>query len=157
MFTCESPSQAFVLLAHTIDGKDDRLRRLRYIGYDRACDLAPFITKMAQHGSKVAGTFVEELLFFVDRFHVKGHTEPCCQPTGDSAKYHPDLPQFAPIKKANTECAEQAFKWLAKFKNMMRYMSRDRFNFFFNVIIEERNIHRQQQIAKKSKRSHQHT
>ncbi len=30
--------------------------------------------------------------------------------------YHPDLPQFSEIHGCNTECAEQAFRWLNKFK-----------------------------------------
>ena len=69
--------------------------------------------------------------FLVDRFHV-GHTEPCCKPPSvddpEKGRYHPSNKDFVDIKDANTECAEQSFKWLNKYKNIVRNMKQHRFN-----------------------------
>ena len=53
----------------------------------------------------------------VDRFHVEAipnhavsHTDP------SRGIYHPLNNDFDVIKDANTECAEQSFKWLNKYK-----------------------------------------
>ncbi len=34
--------------------------------------------------------------------------------------YHPKLPAFSVVHGVNTECAEQAIKWLGKFKFLAR-------------------------------------
>ncbi len=79
------------------------------------------------------------MAFLVDRLHIKGHSEACCQSAGDAERYHPDLPKFAEIKTANRECAEQAFAWLGKVKNSLNNMAMGRFNFMLFTIVEERN------------------
>jgi len=33
-----------------------------------------------------------------------------------NCKYHPDLDTFKEVHKTNTECAEQAFNWLGRYK-----------------------------------------
>ena len=54
MFTCESPTQVFLFLLRTFVTNTDSVSRLRYLGYDRACDLEPFLQNQAKRGS--AGT-----------------------------------------------------------------------------------------------------
>ena len=78
--------------------------------------------------------------FMVDLFHCNKHTEPTCMPP-DNPKciYHPSLPAFSEIHGVNTECAEQAFKWLGRFKHITRRMTRQRFCFFIWKMIELHN------------------
>ena len=86
----------------------------------------------------------------MDRFHVEGHTEPCCLPPSDTDPsrgiYHPLNNDFDAIKDANTECAEQSFKWLNKYKLIVRNMNQYRFNFFLHTMINLHNEHRVQQL-----------
>ena len=49
-------------------------------------------------------------------------------------KYHPLNSEFAVIKDANTECAEQSFKWL---------------NYFLRAMVNLHNTYREQQLAGK--------
>ena len=76
-------------------------------------------------------SLLKNIKFLVDRFHVVGHTERCCQPPTihDPGKgcYHPLNESFAEIRDANTECAEQCFKWLNKYKTIVRNMKQHRF------------------------------
>jgi len=83
---------------------------LKYCGYDRACDLHPFIEGMSKKGGVGAKIIDEHVKFLVDKFHCIKHTEPCCMPL-DNPKcvYHPDLESFKDIHGTNTECAEQTF------------------------------------------------
>jgi hypothetical protein len=43
MFTCESPTQAYIFIYNTFGRSLQDLQRLRYLGYDRSCDLHPFL------------------------------------------------------------------------------------------------------------------
>ena len=45
MFTCESPTQVYLFLIMTFARGQD-IQRLRYLGYDRACDLHPFLQNL---------------------------------------------------------------------------------------------------------------
>lgn len=60
---------------------------------------------------------LSKLNYLADRFHVRGHTGEQCDIPKTLSKYHPDLPIFTEINIANTECAEQTFSWLKKYKN----------------------------------------
>ena len=73
----------------------------------------------------------------VDRFHVSKHTEKCCIPVANNplCKYNPDLPEFKEVSGVNTECAEQAFRWLNGLKYSVRQI---RYNFFLHELI---NVH----------------
>ena len=114
MYTCESPTQVYLLLILTLArGRD--IGRLKYLGYDRACDLHPFICKLAKKGAYFAKWLPRYVTFLVDSFHVRKHTEACCMPPDNPrCQYHPSLPKFAEIHGTNTECAEQSFRWLNK-------------------------------------------
>lgn len=113
MYTCESPTQAYVFLWLTFEKCLEDLQMLKYCGYDRACDLHPFIEGMSKKGGVGAKIIDEDVKFLVDKFHCIKHTEPCCMPL-DNPKcvYHPDLESFKDIHGTNTEYAEQAFNWL---------------------------------------------
>ena len=130
MYTHESMTQMYIFLLSTFArGKD--ICELQYLGYDRACGLHPFLVNLDKKNIKLASFLLKNLKFLVDRFHVKGHTTTSCvSPEDPECKYHPDLPQFAEVSKANTDCAEQAFRWLNKLKFSLRQMSRYKFNFF---------------------------
>jgi hypothetical protein len=72
MFTCESPTQVYLFLIMTFARGQD-IQRLRYLGYDRACDLHPFLVKLEKKGAFFAKWLNENVTFFVDNFHVAKH------------------------------------------------------------------------------------
>ena len=131
MFTCESPTQTYVFIAFTFaHGRD--ISRLKFVAY---IELVTFIhlCNLEKKGAYLAGYILKHVRFFVDRFHVRKHTEACCKPPSadnHSFLYHPDHPDFMDVASANTECAEQSYKWLNKYKTILRNMKQHRFNFF---------------------------
>ena len=146
MFTCESPTQCFVFVYTTFGHSLEDLTRFKYLGYDRTCDLHPFLKNLTKKGSMGAKILLENVKFMVDLWHCNKHKEPTCMPP-DNPKciYHPHLPEFSEIHGVNSECAEQAFKWLGKFKFMTRRMTRQRFCFFLWKMVELHN----QRISRK--------
>ncbi len=151
MFTCESPTQMYLFLVFTFArGRD--FDRLRYVAYDRACDLHPFLKNLEKKGAYFARHLLRNVKFLVDIWHVDKHSEPCCQPPGPlnpNCKYHPQHPDFHEISGCNTECAEQAFKWLNSYKKILKRMKRHRFNFFMYLMIDLHNQHRERQLRSK--------
>ncbi len=151
MFTCESPTQMFLFLVFTFArGRD--IDRLRYVAYDRACDLHPFLLNQERKGAYFAKYLLRHVKFLVDIWHVQKHTEPCClppSPENPDSKYHPEHPDFKDIIGSNTECAEQAFKWLNTYKSIVKRMKRFRFNFFMYIMIDLHNVHRVKQLKAK--------
>ena len=81
-------------------------------------EFALFLCNLEKKGAYLANFLLKHMKFLVDRFHVEGHTEPCCKlPSIDDpekGRYHPSNKEFAEIKDANTECAEQSFKCTVK-------------------------------------------
>ena len=69
MYTCESPTQAYVFLWLTFGKCLEDLQMLKYCGYDRACDLHPFIEGMSKKGGVGAKIIDEDVKFIVDKFH----------------------------------------------------------------------------------------
>lgn len=136
MLSHESSSQLFTQLLRLSCDSDVNLK---YLGYDRACDFEPFLKNLAKKGNSGAAQLLTKMQFLVDRFHIKGHTTAKCDINNDVCEYHPDLAKFSEISTANTECAEQAFSWLGRFKHTMKYMTHYRFKFFLDTIIEARN------------------
>ena len=53
MFTCESPTQMYVFLVFTF-GHGRYIDRLRYVAYDRSCDLHPFLCNLERKGTYFA-------------------------------------------------------------------------------------------------------
>ena len=111
MFTCESPTHMYIFLVFTF-GHSIHMDGLKYVAYDRSCDLHPFLGNLDRKGTYFAGMLLKNVKFLVDRFHVGKHTEDCCKPPSSdnpNCHYHPD---FQAVKTSNTECAEQ---WLNKY------------------------------------------
>ena len=140
MYTCESPTQAYVFIFSTFGRSLEDLGRLKYLGYDRSCDLHPFLVNLKKKGSVGAGILLDNIKFMVDLWHCNKHKELTCMPPDNPlCVYHPSLPSFAKVHGVNTECAEQAFKWLGRFKLITRRMTRSRYCFFLWVVIEFHN------------------
>ena len=140
MYTCESMTQMYLFILGTFGhGKD--IQHLKYLGYDRACGLEPFLQNLAKKGISLSKYLLKNTKFLVDRFDVKGHTERCCLSPVDNpeCRYHPDLAEFSDISEVNTECAEQAFRWLNKLRFSLRQMSRYKFNFFLYEMVNMHN------------------
>ena len=136
MLTCESPSQLFVQLLRL---KCETNAHIKYFGYDRACEFRPFLANLRKKGNEGAKMLLEETLYLVDRFHIKGHISPKCDMNNPQCSFHPDLPKFAPISGVNTECGEQCFSWLGKFKHSSKYMTHYKFKYFFHSVVAAKN------------------
>ena len=80
MFTSESYSQVFLFILRTFCGNLEHFNSLRYLGYDRACGLVPFLKDQAQNGSAGAKVLLDNVQYLVDIFHVSKHTEEVCMP-----------------------------------------------------------------------------
>ena len=80
MFTCESLTQVFLFLLRTFVRDAASVLRLRYLGYDRACDLKPFLVNQAKKSSAGAILLLDRVKFLVDKFHCEKHTGPTCMP-----------------------------------------------------------------------------
>ena len=135
MYTCESSSQLFVQLLKVMDEEGSNVK---FVGYDRACEFAPFLRNLKKKGN-VGAEKLLEAEYLVDKFHIKGHTTSSCNPYHPECEFHPSLPKFSEISTVNTECAEQCFSWLKRFKNIVKYMTASRFRFFLHVVIDAHN------------------
>ena len=95
MYTCESPTQAYIFIYTTFGRSLCDLERLKYLGYDRSCDLHPFLRNLQKKGSLGAKILLDHVKFMVDLWHCNKHKEPTCMPL-DNPKcvYHPHLPIF---------------------------------------------------------------
>ena len=122
MFTCESVTQAYVFIFTTFGRSLEDLDRLKYLGYNRTCDLHPFLKKLKKRGSIGAKILLGNVKFMVNLWHCNKHREATCiPPDNPKCKYHPKLEKFSEVHGVNTECAEQASKWLGKFKLVTRW------------------------------------
>ena len=72
--------------------------------------------------------------YIVDRFHIKGHVNPKCDIESRDCEFHPDLPKFSVIASGHTECAETCFSFLRRFGHMMKYMGKNKYLFFLQII-----------------------
>ena len=110
MFTSESFTQVFLFILRTFSRDVGDITRLKYLGYDRACGLVPYLRNQAKNGSSGAILLLEHVNFLVDIFHVSKHMEAVCMPPDNpKCEFHPHLPKFSTIKGVNTESCEQGF------------------------------------------------
>ena len=148
MYTCESPTQAYI---STFGRSFHDLSRIIYLGYDRTCDLHPFLKNIHRKGSTGAKILLDNVKFMVDLWHCNKHKELTCMPPDNPACiYHPKLPNFSEVDGVNTECAKQAFKWLGRYKHLTRRMTKSRFSFFVWKVIDIHNkrVERELQLKK---------
>lgn len=129
MFTAESQSQVALLLFETFH---DRWEHSKFVGYDRSCDLEPFLSRLARKGNALAQASVANTKFVVDRFHIRGHTEKCCAGPNDAGGqvgfFHPS--RHPELTNVNTEVCEQQFSQLNRFKTSTKFMSMAKRDFF---------------------------
>jgi len=132
MLTCESQTQVFLFLLRTFTKNIECFQRLKYVGYDRACGLVPFLRNQCKNGSAGAKLLLDNVKFLVDIFHVSKHTEEACMPLDNpNCFYHPLLPKFSEIHGANTESCEQGFRRLNIYFNLTRKMTQFKRNVLF--------------------------
>ena len=131
-------TRAFLLL--TFGKTTDDLMRLKYVGYDRACDLHPFLQNLRKKGNVGADILLNHVKFLVDIFHVGKHKELCCMPLDNvECRYHPNLDVFQVIHGTNAESTEQSNRFLNKLKHMSNRMGEFKFKVFLWFVIEKRN------------------
>lgn len=146
MFTCESASQVFTFILRTVTIQGGE--QIKYLGYDRACELVPFLRNLQRNKNKGAELLLSAITFLVDLFHVSGHTTPSCQLMDPRCEFHPKLPRFNEIDNVNTQCAEQTFKWLDSYKFHVRRMTANKYKFFVYTIIKSRNMRTAKKLQK---------
>ena len=76
MLTCESSTQVYLFLLRTFVHDAHTVLRLRYLGYDRACDLKPYLEKQARQGgagAKLFFLFLFIYLFLLNKFVISGY------------------------------------------------------------------------------------
>ena len=104
MFTSESLTQVFLFILRTFSRDIADIGRLKYLGYDRACGLVPYLRNQAKNDSAGAILLLQHVKFLVDIFHVSNHTEAVCMPPDNpKCQFHPHLSQFSKIKGVNTK------------------------------------------------------
>lgn len=121
MYTAESLSMVFSTLIDVFTPTPVP-EVIKYIIYDRSCDLHPFLIRLAKEGNPAA-TIFSQMQFIVDIFHAEKHTMPKCVLTSNECRYHPHLPEFSNVKAANTEIAEQSFHQINPIKHISRNMT----------------------------------
>ena len=136
MYTCESSSQLFIQLLKLID---EDSASIKFIGYDRACEFVPFLRNLKAKGNPGAEILLNASAYMVDNFHIAGHTTNACNPNHPDCEFHHSLRKFEEVANANTECAEQCFAWLKRFKSVVKYMTASRFRFFMHTVISSHN------------------
>ena len=113
MYTCESCSQVYAFLLLTFGRTTDDLMRLKFVGYDRACDLHFFLSNLSKKGNVGAKILLYHVKFLVDIFHVVKHKEECFMPLNNPKySYHPHLERFKEIRGTNTEQQNRAIAFL---------------------------------------------
>ena len=114
--------------------------RLNYVGYDRACDLQPFLCNLSKKGNVGAKILLDHVKFLVDIFHVTKHKEECCMPANNPrCCFHPHLEKFKEIWGTNTESAEQSNHFLNRFKHICNRMGHFKFKLFLWFVVQTRN------------------
>jgi hypothetical protein len=100
------------------------LSRIENCIYDNGCNLH----------QNILNNNVTKLLnidFFIDRFHIFNHTKKKCQ------KYNLDLkPELNLI---NSQVCEQTFNYFNRIKYMTKHMSKNHFNFFMLLMVDNFN------------------
>lgn len=153
LYTCESATQVFLFLLKTFYRPSQDVsysQLLRYLGYDRTCDLHPYLKKQAAQGSAGAKFLLQHVQFLVDTFHCNKHTEPCCMPLDNpKCKYNPRLHRFSEIHGVNTQSCEQGFVRLNMYKHVTKHLTRYKRMFFFHEMNNHFNSTREQELTKK--------
>ena len=137
MFTSESYTQVFLFLLRTFCTNVNDFQRLKYLGYDRACGLVPFLRNQAKNGSAGAKLLMDNVQLLVDIFHVSKHTKDVCMPRDNpNCLYHPHLAKFDEIWGVNTESGEQGFCRLNQYLELTRTMTQFKRNVLFWFVNE---------------------
>ena len=149
----ESLTQAFIFLRKVFFKNNDVSRIVKFIGYNRACTLKPFIERLSLIGVPGAEEMLNTVELLVDIFHVMKHTNKCCMPlhNNENCKFHPRLDKFSEIHGANTESCEQAFKRLNRFKHSTRMMTRMKRIVFFYIVNNDYNERLEERSKLKAK------
>ena len=80
MSISKSLTQVFLFILRTFLQDVADIGRLKYLGYDRACGLVPYLRNQAKNGSSGAILLLQRVKFLVDIFHVSNHTKAVCMP-----------------------------------------------------------------------------
>ena len=81
---------------------------------------------------------------FIDRFHIKNHIRSECKTLYNLNFQHE-------LNEINSEICEQKFVTINKYKNTIKYMDKNHFNFFLLCNFEKNNEETLKKIANKNK------
>lgn len=129
MVRCESRVQVSALLEHL---RAVSKQGIVNVGYDDACHLFPALLTAALKGSQAASDAVEDMDFFIDAFHLRGHKRKVCQ-----TLLNPKLRAYG--SRTNTQAAEQGWRYLNKHKNSLRFCEKDSFLMHLLWVVKRKN------------------
>ena len=149
MFTAESLTQAFIFLKKIGFQNNEDYKHISWVGYDRSCELKPFVKKLADSGDEEAKIMMSNWDFLVDIFHVFKHKKTSCMPLNNpNCQFHPHLSKFSKIAGVNTESCEQGFRRLNRYKFMLKKMTRNKRKFVLDEINDDYNVRLEKRLCK---------
>ena len=102
MFTAESITQAVIALYIAFKESPEEMK---CVFYDRGCELHKYLVDRKLSGA-FPGWLLDNVVYGVDRLHIKNHTTRCCTLGDPLCAYHPDLPKFKEYLGNTTVCEQ---------------------------------------------------
>jgi hypothetical protein len=124
IFLGESLTQVSIFLLQLLDEIP------KYIIYDNACHLEPFVKKH-QNLNSAQLLKLNDTIFVIDRLHFFNHVGKNCK--NYKAENHDEL------KNVNTVICEETNYWFSGYKHIMKYMNSERYLFYLYIICESYN------------------
>ncbi len=110
------------------------INRINYCVYDNACNLHQNVIN-----NKIQD--LEHIEFYIDRFHINNHIKQKCK------KYNMAL--SPELEHINSQICEQTFNYFNRAKYMTKHMSKNHFNFFILMMVDNFNYKNLYKIKKK--------
>ena len=127
--------------------------KLQGIGYDNACKLLAFARQQRAGRPPFTGQFVDEILFFLDKFHKDNHTW-CLK---NMPEVNPESPEVAAlIQHRNTEACEQLNAWISCHTLSALEMQPGAFAIYWWSLFEEHNAWVRRLAQANERKKHKH-
>ncbi len=97
--------------------------------YDNGCQLDKYVRARITNNNRTHA--FEDVVFVVDRLHLKGHVAEC------KKSYNPDL--YEHLDDVGTSINETRNSWISGYKHMVIHMNSMRYHMFFYIVFNEYN------------------
>jgi hypothetical protein len=99
----------------------------KYIVYDNACHLEPFLKDHHKLG-QARLLKLNDTKFIIDRLHIHNHVRQICK--------NFKCENYEDLKNINSVVCEETNFWLSGYKHIMKHMNSERFVFYLYIILE---------------------